>query len=108
MSRFFIPPLIDGDPAAERIYRELRDRAEACTGAVSRERRIEGVQCRRSGRDYQLRVGELDTGNGHTVAAIIQLGRDTYTVHHLGTGLSRPPDPLVLRQSNVYTVTDFQ
>jgi hypothetical protein len=108
MGRFFIPPITDDGPAAERTYRELRDRAEACTGAISRERRIEGVLCRRSGRDCQLRVGELDTGNGQTVAAIIQLGRDTYTVHHLAADTSRPPDPLVLRQSDVYSVTEFQ
>jgi len=108
MSAFFIPPLEDGAPAAEQTYRELRDHAEACIGAVSRERRIEGVLCRRSGRDCQLRVGELDAGNGRTVTAIIQLGRDTYTVHHLGTGEGSPPEPLVLKQSEVYTVTELQ
>ncbi len=108
MARFFIPPLQGGAAAAERTYRELRDEAEACIGAVSRERRIEGVLCRRSGRDCELRVGELDTGNGRTVAAIIQLGRGTYTVHHIAADSRRPPTPLVLRQSEVYTVTEFQ
>lgn len=108
MGRFFIP-LAPGDgPPAERAYRKLRDQAEACTGAISRERRIEGVQCRRSGRDCLLRVGELDAGNGRTVAAIIQVGRDTYTVHHLATDPSQLPDPIVLRHSDVYSVTDFQ
>jgi hypothetical protein len=108
MGRFFIP-LVSGDGSpAERAYRKLRDQAEACTGAVSRERRIEGVQCRRSGRDCLLRVGELDAGNGRTVAAIIQVGRDTYTVHHLATDPGQPPDPIVLRHSDVYSVTDFQ
>jgi hypothetical protein len=108
MGRFFIPPLPDGDPAAEQTYSDLRDQAEACTGAVSRERRIESVLCRRSGCDCLLRVGELDTGNGQTVAAIFQLGRETYTVHHLGTDPGQPPDPFVLTQSKVYSVTDFQ
>jgi hypothetical protein len=108
MARFFIPPLQDGAAAAERTYRELRDEAEACTGAVSRERRIEGVLCRRSGRDCELRVGELDTGNGRTVAAIIQLGRGTYTVHHIAADRHQPPEPLVLHQSDVYTVTEFR
>jgi hypothetical protein len=107
MAAFFIPPLEDGAPSTEETYRELRDHAEACIGAVSRERRIEGVLCRRSGRDCQLRVGELDSGNGQTVAAIIQLGRDTYTVHHLDAGQGEPPDPLVLRQADVYMVTEF-
>jgi hypothetical protein len=108
MSRFFIPPVSDSGPAAERAYQELRDQAEVCTGAISRKRRIEGVLCRRSGRDCMLRVGELDPGNGQTVAAIFQLGRDTYTVHHLGTEPSQSTDPLVLHQSAVYSVTDFQ
>lgn len=108
MSRFFVPSNPDGATSAERTYRQLRDQAEASTGAISRERRIESVHCRRSGRDCLLRVGELDASNGRTVAAIIQVGRDTYTVHHLATDLSRPLDPLVLRQSHVYTITDFQ
>jgi len=108
MASFFIPTLADGTPAAERAYRELRDQAEAHTGAVSRELRIEGLLCRRSGRDCQLRVGELDAGNGHTVAAIIQVGRDAYTVHHTATDPTRPPDPIVLHRSDVYSVTEFQ
>lgn len=108
MAQFFVPPDSDSDPGVERAYRDLRDQAEACTGAVSRERRIEGIECRRSGRDCLLRVGELDTGNGRTVAAIIQLGRDTYTVHHLGADVALPPDPVVLQRSDVYSVTDFQ
>jgi hypothetical protein len=108
MSAFFIPSLEGGAPAAERSYRELRDQAEECTGAVSRERRIEGVLCRRGGRDCQLRVGELDADNGQTVTAIIQLGRDTYTVHHLSAAGEVPSDPLVLRQPEVYVVTEFQ
>lgn len=107
MAQFFIPPLSDGAPAAEQAYRQLRNQAEACTGAISRERRIESVLCRQSGHDCLLRVGELDTGNGRTVAAIIQLGRDTYTIHHLGPDPSQPPNPVVLRQSHVYSVTDF-
>jgi hypothetical protein len=108
MAAFFIPPLPGDGTATERTYRDLRDLAEACTGAVSRDRRIEGVLCRRSGRDCDLRVGELDNGNGQTVAAIIQVGRDTYTVHHLGAGHDTPPEPLVLHQSEVYLVTEFQ
>jgi hypothetical protein len=108
MGRFFIPPVRKTGAATERAYRELRDLAETCTGEASRERRIEGVLCRRSGHDCQLRVGELDAGNGQTVAAIIQLGRDTYTVHHLGAEADVQVDPLVLHRSDVYDVTDFQ
>src|SRR5277367_2489549 len=103
MSSFFIPPLSAGGPAAEESYQELRDQAEVCIGAVSRQRRIEGVECRLSGRDCILRVGELDAGNGRTIAAIFQVGRGTYTVHHL-SGTGEPPDPVVLHQSEVYSV----
>jgi hypothetical protein len=108
MGRFFIPPDEDGGSARERAYRVLRDQAEVCTGAISKERRIEGLLCRRSGRDTLLRVGQTDAGNGQTVAAIIQVGRDTYTVHHLDANPTRPSDPLVLHRSDVYSVTDFQ
>jgi hypothetical protein len=108
MGRFFIPPLPDGGPATERTYRELRDQAELCTGATSRERRIEGVLCRRSGHDCMLRVGDRDVGNGQTVAAIIQVGRGTYTVHHLDVKEGQSPEPVVLQQSEVYAITDFQ
>lgn len=105
---FFVPPFADDDPATEPAYRKLRDQAEDRMGAVSRERRIEGVICRVRGRDCTLRVGEPDPANGRLVAAIIQLGRDAYTVHHLGADPAQLSDPLVLRQSEVYSITDFR
>lgn len=108
MARFFIPHLPARSPAAEQAYSKLRDQAEACTGAVARNRRIEVMQCRRSGRDCLLQVGEPDVSTGRTVAAIIQLGRSTYTVHHLGSHSEDPPEPIVLQQSEVYSITDFQ
>ncbi len=108
MARFFIPSLPGGAPAAEGAYRELRDQAEAQTGETSRERRIEGLLCRRNGRDCQLRVGEPDAGNGQTVAAIIQAGRDAYTVHHLASDTRVPLEPLVLHGADIYSVTEFQ
>jgi hypothetical protein len=107
MAGFFVPPVERGGPLAERAYSELREQAEACTGAVSRERRIERVHCRRSGRDCLLRVGEVDVGNGRTVAAIIQVGRSTYTVHHVGIHPGDSLEPTVLPQAAVYSVTDF-
>jgi hypothetical protein len=108
MARFFIPPLSARSTAAEQAYRELRDQAEACTGVVSRDRRIELVQCRRSGHDCVLQVGEPDTATGRTVAAIIQLGRNTYTVHHVGAHPDEALEPIVLQQADVYSITDFQ
>ena len=108
MARFFVPPLSCGASSTEQAYRALRDHAEARTGAISRERRIEGLLCRRSGRDCQLRVGEPDVGNGQTVAAIIQVGRDAYTVHHIATDATQTRDPVVLHKADIYSVTEFQ
>lgn len=108
MAAFFIPPLPARSPAAEQAYRALLDQAEACTGAVARKRRIELMQCRRSGRDCLLEVGKPDVATGRTVAAIIQLGRSTYTVHHVGEHPGDSPEPTVLQQSEVYSITEFQ
>jgi hypothetical protein len=108
MAPFFIPSLPDSGTATEQAYGELRDQAEACTGAVARARRIELVECRRSGHDCLLQVGEPDADTGRTVAAILQLGRDTYTVHHVGAYPGEALEPLVLQRSEVYSTTDFQ
>lgn len=108
MAHFFIPPLPASSSGAEQAYRELCDQAEVCTGAVARSRRIEAMYCRRGGRDCLLQVGEPDLSTGGTVAAIIQLGRSTYTVHHVGAHSGESPEPTVVHQSEVYSVTDFQ
>jgi hypothetical protein len=108
MARFFIPPLPARSPATEQAYRELCHQAEAFTGAVARNRRIELMQCRRSGHDCLLQVGEPDVATGRTVAAIIQLGRSTYTIHHVSVHPGDPSEPTVLQQSEVYSITDFQ
>ena len=73
MARFFLPPLQRAGANAERAYRDLRAQAEAVTGSVSRDRRIQGIECRRRGLDCRLSVGEADEVNGRTVAAIVQL-----------------------------------
>jgi hypothetical protein len=105
MTRFFVPPLAQDD--AERAYRALRDHAEACTGVSSRDRRIHEIECRHQGVDRRLRVGESDARNGKVVEAILQLGRDMYTVHHLETDRARAA-PIVLQRTDVYSVTDFE
>jgi hypothetical protein len=108
MARFFIPPLSARSAKTENTYRELLDRAESCTGAVARERRIELMECRRSGHDCLLQVGKPDLDTGRTVAAIVQLGRSTYTVHHVAEHPGDSPEPVVLQRSEVYSTTDFQ
>jgi hypothetical protein len=105
MARFFLPPLPQDD--AERAYRALREHAEACTGLCSRDRRIQEIECRHRGVDRRLRVGESDAENGKIVEAILQLGRDRYTVHHVQSGGDRLA-PTVLQRTDVYSVTDFE
>jgi len=107
MGRFFVPPLPARSGAAESAYRELCDQAEARTGEVARDRRIETLECRHSGRDYLLQVGQPDACTGRTVAAIFQLGRSTYTVHHVGEHPGDTPEPVVFQQSEVYSTTEF-
>jgi hypothetical protein len=104
---FFLPSLLDGEETAEKRYGELREEAEACTGSTSRDRRISEIECRRDGRDCVLRVGDEDKADGRMVAAILQLGRDTYTVHHVPGVAGQPTAPTVLRRAEVYRVADF-
>ena len=105
MTRFFVPTLAADD--VERAYQALREQAEACTGASSRDRRIQEIECRHRGVDRRLRVGESDSGNGKIVEAILQLGRDTYTIHHVHSDQDRAA-PTVLQRTDVYCVTDFE
>jgi hypothetical protein len=105
MTPFFVPQLPHGD--AESTYQALREQAEACTGALSRDRRIHEIECRYRGVDRQIRVGESDAANGRIVEAIVQLGRDTYTIHHVQSERTTPTAPTVLQRTNVYSVTDF-
>jgi hypothetical protein len=108
MAQFFMPLLPRGGTGAEQAYRDLREQAEECTGSQARDRRIEEIECRRRGRDCLLRVGESDATNGRVVSAIIQLGRDTYTVHHVPIEPGQPLAPTVLQRTDVYSVTDFR
>jgi len=105
MTHFFVPPLAADD--AESAYQALRAHAEACTGIPSRDRRIEEIECRQRGVDCRLRVGESDAGNGKIVEAILQLGRDLYTVHHVQSDRALAA-PTVLQRTEVYSVTDFE
>jgi hypothetical protein len=105
MTRFFVPSLEQDD--AECAYQALREQAEACTGASSRDRRIQEIECRHRGVDRRLRVGESDAGNGKVVEAILQLGRDRYTIHHVQSDGDRVA-PTVLQGTDIYSVTDFE
>jgi hypothetical protein len=105
MTRFFVPPRAQTDP--EGAYKALREEAEARTGFSSRDRRIHEIECRYLGVDRRYRVGESDTGNGNVVEAILQLGRDVYTIHHVQPD-GESTAPTVLQRTDVYSVTDFE
>jgi len=92
---------------ADHAYQALREHAEACTGAVSRKRRIREIECRYRGVDHRVCVGEPDATSGTIVEAIFQLGRDTFTIHHAQSQGSLAT-PVVLRQRDVYSVTEFE
>jgi hypothetical protein len=106
MASFFLPSPPGKPAGTEDAYQELRQQAEAFTGSVSRDRRIQEIECRHHGLDSRLCVGECDA-NGQTVAAIVQLGRDTFTVHHVTAEHREPDAPMVLARTEVYSVTDF-
>jgi len=89
-----------------RQLQVLRDQAEACTGGVVRQRTIVEIECRYQGADHCVRVGEPGATGGSTVEAIFQLGRDQFTIHQRFNGSLEAP--LVLRQKDVYTVTDLE
>lgn len=84
----------------------MREQAEACTGAIPRERRILEIECRYLGADRRVRVGEPGATSGTTVEAIFQLGRDTFSIHH-SQSHGALATPVVLRQRDVYSVTEF-
>ncbi len=107
MGRFFLPLPSGPGPSAEQAYSDLREQAEAYTGSPSSNRRIEQIKCRRTGRDYTLKVGEADAIDGRTVAAIIQLQRGTLTVHHLATRPGELTEPTQFERTQIYSITDF-
>ena len=53
-------------------------------------------------------MGEADATNGRIVEAIVQVGRDTYTIHHVQPQGSTHGAPTVLQRNDVYAVTDFE
>jgi hypothetical protein len=96
------PPPAPGEPSPE-----MREQAEACTGGLVRDRRIREIECRYQGADRRMCVGEPGVASGTVVEAIFQLGRDVFTIHQ--SCLNEPrQEPVVLRQSDVYSVTDFE
>src|SRR5947209_19285026 len=91
---------------AERAYEALRHQAEACTGAVSSQRRIQEIECRYGGADHRVRIGDAGAAPGAVVAAIFQLGRDTFTIHHAQPH-GATDTPVVLNKKDIYSIAEF-
>jgi hypothetical protein len=107
LTAFFIPGLETDVPAAERLYDDLRTHAQARAGGVPHKRRIFGIACRRQGADCTIEVGDSRATDGRVVMAILQVGRDGFTIH-----TRDPEDPSVegmieISRRTVYSVTDF-
>jgi len=93
---------------AEHAYEELRQQAEAHTGEVSSTRRIQEIECRYGGADHLVRIGEPGAVPGAVVAAIFQLGRDTFTIHHARSPGAPDDPPVVLNKKDVYSIAEFE
>lgn len=92
---------------AAYAYEELRQQAEAATGEASSKRRIQEIECRYGGMDHLVRIGDRGAVHGAIVAAIFQLGRDTFTIHHVQPR-GVPDTPVVLNKKDVYSVAEFE
>ncbi len=107
MTPFFIPGYQDDQVGAERVYDDLRSRAEADSGMVAHKRRIHRVMCRRNGADTTIEVGSDDLLDGQRVVAILQVGRERYTVHCEDPNGGGGQTTIELAKRTVYAVTDF-
>ncbi len=92
---------------AERIYDDLRAEAESESGMVAHKRRIHRVMCRRGGADTTIEVGAEDLLDAHRVLAILQVGRELYTVHLEDVAVPSQRRTIELAKRTVYAVDDF-
>jgi hypothetical protein len=105
MTAFFIPELAPGGANAEDVYDDIRQVAQARTGFEPQEDRIFKLYSRREGVDCEAEVGKPDPICGHTVLAILDMGRRfPYLVQ---CGCDGAPTTQVIVDKPVYSVTEF-
>lgn len=107
MTAFFIPSIEPGDPTSERVYQQLRLSAEADTECTAHQRRIFQIMCRRNGVDQTVRVGDPDGSDGDVVLAILELGRELFTIHSADPENAAGAAPVTLSRRAVYSVIEF-
>ena len=104
MTAFFVPGL-DVGASEEDVYSDFRRTAQARSGHAPLEGRIFKLTCRRGGVDCVAEVGKPDPICGHTVLAILDLGRTRPYVINCGSPGGRVTEVLV--EKPVYGVTEF-
>jgi hypothetical protein len=64
--------------------------------------------CRRKGKDCNVVVGDSDgVIAGQMVVAILQVGREGYTIHCESTSPGAAPSTIEMDRHSVYSVSDF-
>jgi hypothetical protein len=107
VTSFFIPGYEKDQAAAEDFYEGLRAQAGDQTGAVAHDRRIESMLCRREGVDRTIAVGDRDAIEGETILAILQVGREGFTIHTKATANGGGQRTIEMGRRSVYSVSDF-
>jgi hypothetical protein len=108
LTAFFMPDVPRGE--LEQTYEMIREDTEVRTGHSVSGRRIAAIECRRSGRDCEVKVGRQDPLAGRVVVAIFDLGRNVYAIRCAERDRAPGPhwvDPVVVGKNQVYSVTDF-
>jgi hypothetical protein len=108
MTRFFIPGYEKRRVIGEAVYEGLRHEASDQIGYGAHPRRIQSMLCRRKGQDCNVAVGDRDEAiAGQTVVAILQVGRNDYTIHCESITAGGAPSTIELDRHSVYSVSDF-
>jgi hypothetical protein len=103
VTSFFIPGSARAGMDVEEVYAGIREAAQAGTGHPPRSIRIFKLSFRHDGVDLEAEVGKPDPVGGHTVIAILDLGRHSpYLIRCMGGSAMQ-----VLVRKPVYSVTEF-
>lgn len=103
MTAFFIPGSAHAGSDPEEVYAGIRKTALAGSDHSAQPVRIFKLSFRHEGADLEAEVGQPDPVDGHTVLAILDLGRHSpYLIHCVGGS-----DMQVLVRKPVYSVTEF-
>lgn len=104
MTAFFIPGETRAGGEEER-YARICEAAYLHTGHSPQPLRIFRLSYRHEGTDVEAEVGKPDPLGGHTVLAILDLGRGSPYLIHSSSGPG--PAAQILVNKPVYSVTEF-